>query len=1461
MRRTSLVAALIVVAALGVALIWTVNAASRRVREFAVAAASAALGREVSIGRITGDPWRGIVLEDLRITPRAGQPADENTFTARRLTVVFDPVALVRDLWRRRGAGASVSQIILDEPVVPVARAASGRWNVDQLLPGVSRPSAGGAFTGRVIVIDGTVLYADRERLAPRAFQARFEEVNGTVDFSAMPRVRMRASFVEARDDRRIPIRARGIYTTTTGDWDIDLDASEADAAAWGPYILTTPAFRITGGRFDARVHVLRSRARDHGDRPATDIHGRLVLRQGRASIPDRGATITDASGVITLTNLSLGTEGLKGTVNGSPMEVRGEISFHGEPHLNLAVRSQAFDLAMLRRVLFPGTRVNVKGVASGEARLVGPVTMPRVDGRVTAARGEIDHQPFAGAAGDFAVYGQMVRIAGARARSGDAWVEGDVWWSLDAPDYVLRLRFDDADRATMVRWAPGQLPDFTGRATGAVTAMRRGDALTVVGQASVDRTEMAGVALDRLDASFSVGPRGIRLDQVQARQATSSVFLRGRVDNAGRMTLSALARDVDLEHLPGVPMTGMIGGRVDFAGRVTGSVDSPVISGAVLLAGGRFRDLSFDTARGRITLQTGRLTLEDVAARSGRSRFALAGQIAWGAETRLDLDIEAEHAPAGVVSRWLEAPMSVSGRVDGRIRLYGLADRPSALGRGVLRDAEILGQHIDEASAAFRWDGTRLTLDQGAARRRQSVIEASGLIDRRTGLSLDVKGRGLDLADVAFSTIGATRVEGQVDFAGRISGRTSSPILTTMTRSSTLTINGRRFDDASGRVRWEDQMLTFDDFVLRLGSERYDINGDIAFDGTPTTSLRATVDNGRLSTLLGLANVRLALPLDATISGYVTLEGPVGNPGAHLDLRLSDGRFGTHRIVDGRADLTLRDGNVTIEEFFIRPSQGTIAARGTLNLRGESQAEISGSDLDLDLLRPFTRLTQPLLGRLSFATQLGGTLAAPEIGFALELTQAGIPGATFDSLVANAFYRDGELQVQQALLVQDGNKLRASGSAPFNPALMRFDDQRPMDFRITLADVNLGLLRLVTTRIEEAVGAVEGEVRVTGTSTAPHVAGGVQVRNGRLRFSGLQTPIENVRVDLRFDESQIRIQEATATMGGGQARLDGALRLVTLASPGIALVAAEDAPLTLHGAGLRVVYPPFLDVRAEGQARIWGAIGDPRRPLTMDGRMTVSDGVVSVVVTEDSGGPLDFPLVFRGVRMDAGRNLAVHMGGLRSEVAPGGSLLLTGTLQAPTLEGTVEAQQGKIAALGNVFDVRSAIARFQPRQGLRPTVEARAETQVGTTRISLNISGLAPDLTLDLRSDPDLSREEILGLLGRQAGISRLLQGDVEGQLRASIGRFLFGRVTLALGRAIGLTELTIDYDFEGALALRLGKLLFQDVYLTYSMTLGQQPSWLLALEYRFARNWQLTLGLDSQRRRDAIIWYTTRF
>ncbi len=463
----------------------------------------------------------------------------------------------------------------------------------------------------------------------------------------------------------------------------------------------------------------------------------------------------------------------------------------------------------------------------------------------------------------------------------------------------------------------------------------------------------------------------------------------------------------------------------------------------------------------------------------------------------------------------------------------------------------------------------------------------------------------------------------------------------------------------------------------------------------------------------------------------------------------MTQGRFGDHPLVEGRADLTLRDGAVTIEEFQLRPLRGLIAAQGRLNLRGESQVEVDGTDLDFDILRPLLRLRRPLLGRLNFTTQLGGTLASPEIGFALDLSRAGIEGATFDSLVANAFYRDGLFQVQQALLTQNGHRLRASGALPFNPALLRFDAQRPVDFRLALSDVNLSLLRLITDRVEEAVGAVEGEVHISGPVTALHVAGGVQVRDGRIRVRGLQTPLESLRLDLRFDESTIRIAEGTARVGTGVARLEGAARIALQPGPSLALVAPEDAPLVLRGTDLRIVVPPYVDARVDGAVRLWGTLGDPRRPPTVDGRVAVSDGTVTVGPVRQ-GEPSGLPLAFRGVRFDVGRNLAVQVGGLRFDLRPDDALVLTGSLRTPLLEGTVAAQEGKIRAFGSVFDLREGTATFLPHQGLRPSVLAHAETEVSSTRIFLTVRGIAPDqLTRELRSDPSKSESEILSLLG----------------------------------------------------------------------------------------------------------------
>ncbi len=1455
-RSTPVLAALVALAALGVCVAWAVGALASHTRAIAVASASAVFGRDVAIGRVSGTPWSGLAFEEVAIaSAESGSPP---VLAARRVTVFFDPWRLTRDILRRRSTGASIAHVILDEPVMRLERDPSGAWNVLELLARRGGPGPT-AFTGRVIVLDGTVRFIDRERIAPRSFETRFVDVNGTLDFARSPRIALQGSFVEERGGRRVPGRVSGAYTTSTRMLDIDLAASGGDAGAWGPYILTTPTFRVTGGQFDVTMHILRGPS-SHAW--TTDYAGRITLREGRGVFPGQPASLTGIAGEIAVANLSFSSSRVRGALNGSPLEVRGEATFYGEPRFDVAVRSPGVDLTTIGRLFFPGVSHRITGVAKGEVRIVGPLAAPRIEGHIDAARGQIDRQPFERASGDITLFGKMMSLVGVRSESGRSRLTGAAWWTLDAPDLLLSVRFDNADAAAVRHWAPAELPAFDGHVDGSITALRTATGVSVAGQTSVAATHLRGVALDRVDAAFRSTPSGIALDHLLMRRGPSWAIARGQLGPGGAVALETNGGTGNLAQLPLPQGRGAVAGAADFAGRIGGTVDAPELAGTLLVGEGRAGGLSFDAASGRIAVRPGVLSVDGLVARSARARYRASGSVSWGDRPSLALDLEAERAPVETLSRIAGVPPTVTGLLNGRVRLEGPITWPSASGAVSLIRGAAFGQTIDEAAAAFQWDGTRLTVEGGSVRLRQSLAHFAGTFDRRTGLGIDVSARGFDLRDLSLPAIGAT-VDGHVDFTGRITGFPSSPGLAASAASSDLTINGRRFDQASGTVRWDARTLSLNPLALRLGGERYEIAGEIALSPASQVSLVATVTDGRLTTLLGLANARLGVPLDGTVSGTATVNGPLVNPVARLDLQFSRGYFGDHPLVAGHFDLTLRDRSVTIEDFELRPVRGRIAATGRYDLRGESQIEVSGADLDLDLLRPAFRFRRPLVGRLDFTMQLGGTLASPEVGFALEIARGGLQGGVaFDSFVANAFYRDGLLQIPQALLSQNGHKLRASGTVPFNPALLRFDAHSPLDFRLTLADVNLGLLSLVTDRVEEAAGAVEGEVRIGGTTAAPLLNGALRVSDGRLRFRGLQSPIEALRLDLRFEESAIRVAEGTARIGGGTARLQGTMRVVQESSRSFSLVAPRESPLVLAASDVRLVYPPVLDARVDGSVRLWGTVGDPLRPPTLDGRVTVSRGVIAV--GSGSGGTAlrPIPLAFEGLRLEAGRDLAVRFGGLQLGVRPEGSVVLTGTLEAPMLEGILEAERGTVRAFGNAFDLEEGTATFHPLQGLRPTIAARAQTQVGSARIVLTIQGIAPDgLALDLRSDPDLSRQEILALLGQQSGLSRALSGDLAGALRAEISRYLFGQATTVIGRALGLTELSVDYDFERPLALRAGARLLRNLYATATATFADRQNWLWALEYRFTRGWQLALRVDPDAHREVVVWYTTRF
>jgi hypothetical protein len=172
----------------------------------------------------------------------------------------------------------------------------------------------------------------------------------------------------------------------------------------------------------------------------------------------------------------------------------------------------------------------------------------------------------------------------------------------------------------------------------------------------------------------------------------------------------------------------------------------------------------------------------------------------------------------------------------------------------------------------------------------------------------------------------------------------------------------------------------------------------------------------------------------------------------------------------------------------------------------------------------------------------------------------------------------------------------------------------------------------------------------------------------------------------------------------------------------------------------------------------------------------------------------------------------------------------------------------------------------------MTPSIDALAETRLSIPRptpsrpsnferatVRLHVTGTPDALDLQLSSDPPFSRNEIIAALGRQSGFAALFTGgtDLEAALLNELSNALFGQVGRAVASALGLQEFTLEYDAERQLSLRIGTLLIENLYLTWTTFLTRtanqttelipEPRTVWALEYRLSPTTRVSFSVDN--------------
>lgn len=1004
----------------------------------------------------------------------------------------------------------------------------------------------------------------------------------------------------------------------------------------------------------------------------------------------------------------------------------------------------------------------------------------------------------------------------------------------------------------------------------------------------SMPGSSLRGVPIDRASLTLAIAGDRLHIYSAKARAAGGEVVASGTFalspSAASRgPSVALIARQLKATQLRGIGLP-LDAGTLFATGNLAAGSPIPTFDGAVAIDGGSIAHFPLN-GNGSVRVSGDAVSLHRVLGALGNTYANVNGRI--GALTSgapayaLDATVAAAQIAPALHTFGLSNYMT-DGTFNAQLHIGGRSATPSISGHVGVPAGDVNGLPFVDGSAMLAADPSGVTMQDGSvlvgstatsfaavARPHQSVIDVNAprahLADFNnffdTGDTLDGNG-SVKLA--AASRDARITSSGDIDvraFRFRNLPIGDTKAIWSSARSvitGSLAVGGNQ---GMLRARGSIALVPSPAWQSTLMRSRYDLAGSI--------------DALDLSLWLPALGMQ-ALPITGRASGEATIRGRYPRIAVRGSARVVGGTLGPLAL--DRADVTLHSAGrrIVIDRAEMATSALSASAAGTLGLDPNEPLNVSvhaSTDRLAQLVYDVSRVRVPIRGAFESTLNLRGTYKAPAIsaGFdGSDVVAYGIP-------IASIF---GEVRVERrALVLSDAGATFARGEATLagavplqlSPLRLAAADQ-PINFDLDVVGLDPAIFNDVLGFGSKLGGAIDAHLGLSGTVRQPIAVGRVTLTNGSYVSELERSQISQIAGALVFNHTSASLESLSARFGSGSISASGKAQFpngfsaagATLALNASAHGAQLDLPAygsgTLDGA-LALVKPPSGDAHVSGNATLSNAT------------LAFAAFVKAAQASSALAGP-PLPLDF-DVRATAGKNVRVRGSGYGAglDIGVAGSVSLAGTLAAPTLAGTFDSTGGTLTYFDRAFRVQQGSVRFNPADGVLPTIRAVATTTVvnpdpdrarnpyGSAEVTIRVDGQIAGLRIGLTSNPPgYSQEQILGLIapfgGFVGGIGYTRQGMLSPQqpsgitpygavspipnvaiqqrstitvgqeafnlLNAQFTAGLLSPLETTLGQGLGLSSINFTLGYYGNVGFTASRLLGKYVSAVYAVTFG---------------------------------------
>jgi hypothetical protein len=894
------------------------------------------------------------------------------------------------------------------------------------------------------------------------------------------------------------------------------------------------------------------------------------------------------------------------------------------------------------------------------------------------------------------------------------------------------------------------------------------------------------------------------------------------------------------------------------------------------------------------VTIESGRFATE-------RTHVTFSGTTAWGERSRLPFHVtssdwqESDQVLVGIMSDFgsPRGPVAFGGRGEFDGVMTGAFREPRVEGTFTGDDVRAWDTTWGSATGRLVIENGYVRIAGGLVRLGASEIQADGMFTlgyprADGGEQIDARfrivRRDLDGLRHAFQ-IDDYPVSGLLSGEFHLTGDFEQPV-----GFGGMTIDdgaayGEPFQKATASLRFDGTGVRLDSIDIVKGGGAMKGAAYVGWDSTYSFNANATRIPVERITAFNYPRAPLSGIAEFTAGGSGTFESPRYD----VRYRVDDLFVGDEGVGQVTGTLAMR-GNELSGDLDVASARLALTGAGRIALTPRADAEVTVRFHDSSL-DPYVRLFVPRLSPFTTAVASGSIRIVGELAdfdnLVVDGTVDSLDVRLFDYAIKNSApirlaLDHSKIKVDQLQLVGDGTRLDVAGAVDLR------EDR--VGLQVT-GEASLGILQGFFPGSLRGSGRADLSAAVNGSLDRPLFSGSATITAGRIRYFALPNALDAVNGAITFDAGGIRLDDVSATLGGGQVQFGGRIGFDGYV-PGELNVTARGEEMHLrYPEGIRSIVDADLAVRGTYKAPTLGGvvtvksalwnrrIDTPGSIFDLAGRRAGSGtGAATGEPAAAPAVPLRFDLqilVPSTLRID--NNLA--------RMIASADLTLRGTYARPVILGHADIERGEATFEGRRYRITHGAVEFTNPNRIEPFFDVEAETNVRvpgqTYRVKAGVAGTSEQLRPTLESDPPLPTADVLALLFsdvRRTG--RTSAQDIAPELRAKQNptqvqtdilttratQAITGTLSSEVGKVVEQTfgvdtfQLTPSFidpysqqtsRLNPTARLTIGKRISDRVYLTFSRSLGttyNDQIVLLEIEASDRLSWVLSRNEDQQ-------------